>query len=503
MSLRRVGRFWAIWVELGGAAAWLGCNALAGIEPGSLEPGDSGPTGSPDGTVLQDGTAGSGGNDGSSRSESGASDAGSGASEDGGGGGGGDAAMEAGPPAFVCSPSPRPFAVASLEGETDGGGRQFQTNITLGVTQQQEARIIVQLEQEGQQQQQEAFRVYNVRWQPAALDSLWTFPGSNGYLNATALTPAGMTAVVSNSGYDGGPVSTLEAYPLPANAQQQSALPPPYPLTFPIGNFNGSATLLEFGMADDFVVLRNQTMTGSTFSSFRSSQSAGLGVPSVFANSSAQNGDSPLLVQGGPSVFAVIGSDPTSDAGVSIYKLPADGGNAGLVNPAMLPPNTLIVGAYPSVADSTKTATFAATLVTVPAAQLTFYAGLVPAPAFDGLQLSALTLGPSYGLHEVPVNKSSTSFINDQVVMAGLSPVASDQGINFVWMDSNAHVLGQAVGDTRLYNSRPGIQTTAVAAIQSIPGVLASFYVAWIEEPSDDAGVYDVLYVDQVQCAAP
>ena len=43
--------------------------------------------------------------------------------------------MGAGPPAFVCSPSPRPFAVASLEGETDGGSRQFQTNITLGVTQ--------------------------------------------------------------------------------------------------------------------------------------------------------------------------------------------------------------------------------------------------------------------------------------------------------------------------------------------------------------------------------
>ncbi len=487
-------------VGLGGAAAWLGCNALAGIELGELGARDSGPGSSPDGTVLPDGNGGSGSNAGSGMAGSGSNVSGSGAGEDGGG----DAAMEAGPPAFVCSPSPRPFAVASLEGETDGGGRQFQANITLGVTQQQEARIIVQLQQEGQQQQQqEAFRVYNVRWQPAALDSLWTFSGSNGYLNATALTPGGMTAVVSNSGYDGGPVSTLEAYPLPANVQQQSSLPPPYPLTFPIGNFNGSATLLEFGMADDFVVLRNQTMTGSTFSSLRSSQSAGLGVPSVFANSSAQNGDSPLLVQGGPSVFAVIGSDPTSDAGVTIYKLPANGGDAGLVTPAALPSNTLVIGAYPSVADSTKTATFAATLVTVPSAQLTFYAGLVPAPAFDGLQLSALTLGPSYGLHEVPVNKSSTSFINDQIVMAGLSPVASDQGINVVWMDSKAHVLGQAVGDTRLYNSRPGIQTTAVAALQSIPGVLASFYVAWIDEPSDDAGVYDVLYVDQVQCAAP
>lgn len=101
------------------------------------------------------------------------------------------------------------------------------------------------------------------------------------------------------------------------------------------------------------------------------------------------------------------------------------------------------------------------------------------------------------------MNKSSVAFGSDQLAMAGLSPVASDQGINFVWMDSNARVLGKAVGDTRLYHDRVGIQSTAVAVVQNVAGILASFYVAWIEEPSDAAGVYDVLYVDQVQCAAP
>ena len=260
--------------------------------------------------------------------------------------------------------------------------------------------------------------------------------------------------------------------------------------------------MLELGLDDDFVVAHPETVNGSTYSSLRASRDGGPAVPSTFATSTQQHGDSPNPRAGRRQrVRGDRVGIPTSDAGVLIYKLPASGTNTSLVTPTPLPPNTLMAGAFPSTTDPTKIAAFAATLVTVPTAQLTFYAGLVEGGRFDALQLSALTQGASFGLHEVPVNKSSVSFTNDQLVMAGLSPVAADQGINFVWMDSNAHVLGQAVGDARLYHDRVGIQTTAVAFIQSVAGILASFYVAWIEEPSDTNGIYDVLYVDQVQCA--
>jgi hypothetical protein len=502
MSLGRIRRFWPFLVGLGGGAVWLGCNALAGIELGTLEPRDAGGT---DVTVREEASAESGDNDSSAKPDSTLSDAGSDTGTDSGNpssagdAGDGSTGVDANAPTFVCSPSPRPFQVASLENAD--AGRQFSNNPVLGVSSDQEARILMQVSQNGNQgPSSEAFRVYNVRW-PNSLDSTWSFQGG-GLMNAQT-TPTGITAILQTQGYDGGPITTLLSQPIPANVRDQGSLPLPFPLTFPIGNFNGSATLLELALDDDFVILRPQSQTGSTYQSLRGSRANGPGVPATFGMSTQGQGDSPNMVQGGNSVYAVIGSDPTSDAGVNIYKLPADGSDAGIVNPSSLPNNSLLAGAFPSTTDATKIATFAATLVTVPTAQLSFYAGLVDATRFDSLQLSALTQGVSYGLHEVPVNKSSVSFTNDQLVMAGLSPVASDQGINFVWMDSHAHVLGQAVGDNRLYNTRVGIQTTAVAFIQSISGILASFYVAWVEEPTDSNGVYDVLYVDQVQCAAP
>ncbi len=502
MSLRRVGRFRAVFVGLGGAAAWLGCNALAGIELGTLGPADAG--GIDDGTVLVEANGGSGSSDASSRTDAGESDTGMGGSgsSSGSGGDSGDAgnAVDANAPTFVCTPSTRPFAVVSLESGTDGGSRQFQNgggSVVLGVTSDLAARIVVQVGQGGGGGGGEEFRVYNVRW-PGAIDSVWSFAGSGWLINAQP-TPTGITAILGNQVFvDGSGSTNLLALPLPSNVQDQGSLPAPYALTVPLGNFNGSANLLELGTDDDFVVTRPQLSNGSTFDSARASRDGGPGLPTLFATSVDQHGDSPILVQGGSNVFAVSGSDPTSDAGVNIYKLPADGRNGAPVTPSNLPMGTLVVDAFPSTLDSTKIATFAAVLTT----QLTFYAGLVDEARFDSVQLSSLTQGASLSLHEVPLNKGSTASIGDQIVMAGPSPVASDQGINFVWMDSNARVLGKVTGDTRLYHDHVGIIASTVAPIQSVANVLTSFYVAWIEEPSDDSGLYDVLYVDQVQCAA-
>jgi hypothetical protein len=73
--------------------------------------------------------------------------------------------------------------------------------------------------------------------------------------------------------------------------------------------------------------------------------------------------------------------------------------------------------------------------------------------------------------------------------------------LNFVWVDTDGHVLAQAVGDNRLYNDRPGIQAAAIATANTLAGVLTSFFVAWVEEHTDTTGVYDVVYLDQVQCS--
>ena len=60
-------------------------------------------------------------------------------------------------------------------------------------------------------------------------------------------------------------------------------------------------------------------------------------------------------------------------------------------NPSVLADNTLLAGAYPSTVDPTKIATFAATLVTVPTAQFSLFAGLVDAANFDQFQSRRFT----------------------------------------------------------------------------------------------------------------
>jgi hypothetical protein len=132
------------------------------------------------------------------------------------------------------------------------------------------------------------------------------------------------------------------------------------------------------------------------------------------------------------------------------------------------------------------------------------FTGLVDTNNFDQLSLSALTPGPSLMLHDVPAGKSTSTWVGDSLVLLGMSPVSSDNGLNFIWVDTSARVLAEAIGNSRFYNNRPGIQGSAIApdTNNGIVGVLLSFWVAWTEEQSDTAGTYDILYLDQIQCAA-
>jgi hypothetical protein len=309
-----------------------------------------------------------------------------------------------------------------------------------------------------------------------------------------------MTAIVTQGYYDNdaGSTSTVSAYFLPANQQNLNNAPAPYQLTTPVSGFNQSAQGLELGLEDDFVV----TFPGPLQSN-RASADSGPTTPTTFAPAGpSQGGSDPTLVHSGSSVFAVYGGDPSSDAGTLVYKLPDNGVNAQPVTPSLLAPGTLLAAAAQSTADPTKIVTYAATLVTSPTPVFSLFAGLVDGSNFDKLQLSALAAGPSLMLHEVPAGKGTSTFVGDSLVLIGLSPVTSDQGLNFVWVDSNGHVLAEAVGPTRLYNNRPGIQAAAIAPVENLAGVLTTFLIAWVEEQSDTAGAYDILYLDEVQCAA-
>jgi hypothetical protein len=497
MARRLFARAWAVFLGLGGASAWLGCNALAGIQLGTLETpaGDGGTqAGGNDATMMTTtGDAGAGPNDGGGtpRPDSGGTDSGGGGPEAGS------------PKTYTCGPSAAaPFAVASLE--SSDGGRSFDTQVTLGITQDQQARIVVNVVggPNGQGNQPiEAFRAYDVQWQPKMVDdSVVVMSPAGSHMSNTISTPNGITAIVTRGYFDNdsGSTSTVSAYWLPANQQNLNNAPPPYQLTTPVGGFNQSASVLELGLEDDFVVTN-----AGPLQSNRASVDSGPTTPTTFAPAGpSQGGSDPILVHNGSSVYAIYGGDPSSDAATPVYKLPDNGVNTQPVTPSLLPVGTLLAAAATSTVDPTKIATYAATLVTTPSAVFSLFAGLVDGNNFETLQLSALTPGPSLMLHEVPAGKGTFTFVGDSLVLIGLSPITSDQGLNFVWVDSSAHVLAKAVGDSRLYNNRPGIQAAAIQPVNSIAGVLTTFFVAWVEEQNDAAGAFGVLYLDQVQCAA-
>jgi hypothetical protein len=493
MAGRVFGRAGAVLFGLGGACAWLGCNALAGIQLGTLASADGGGASGGDATTMPDANASS---DDASATKGG--DAGGGD----GGGSASDGGADAGGITYVCAPSTSPFEVVSLENDADGG-RQLDNSIQLGITQNQEARIVVlPTGQSGSgQSTQPLFMAYDVHWQPTMLDdSVVVMSAQGAHVASSEVTPNGMTEIVTEGIYDqdaGGNVTVVEAYPIPAMTQSLNQAPTPYQLTTPVSSFNQSANALELGVEDQFVVTQPSTVLQSN----RASRDGGPTTPTTFGTAPQQGGSDATLVHAGSNVFAVYGSDPTSDAGTLIYKLPDNGVNTEPVTPGVLPPGTVIAGASPSVTDPTKIATYFATLVTTPAVQFSLFSGLVDAATFDQVQTSSLTAGPSLTLHDVPANKGTTIFVGDQLVLLGLSPVQNDQGLNFVWVDTNGHVLAEAVGNSRLYNDRPGIQAAAIATANSLAGVLTSFFVAWVEEHTDDAGAYDVVYVDQVQCS--
>jgi hypothetical protein len=495
----------AVLFGLGGACVWLGCNAIAGIQLGTLEstPSDGGMQGGGnDATMMPP-------SDGGNPVDSGGSPTPDAGPPTDAGGGSNDAG-DGGPTfkTYSCAPSGAPpFVVANMQ-NTDAGGRSFDSHISLGVTtNNQDTRIVVQLvvpPTSGSQPPSEVFRSYDVHWTPKQVDNMVPVIAPQGtHLASTVSTPNGITAIVTQGYYDNdaGNLQTVFAYSLPANVQNlQNNAPPPYQLTTPVQGNNQSAAAIEMGVDDQFLVTNSGPLQSN-----RASRDGGPTTPTTFADAGPQQGGNDVtLLRGNNGVYAVYGGDPSNDASTLVYKLPLDGGNTQPVTPSLLPTGTLLAAAQPSTVDPTKIATYAATLVLTPTPTFSLFTGLVDSNNFDNLSVSALTPGPSLMLHDVPAGKSTSTWVGDSLVLLGLSPVSSDNGLNFLWVDTSAHVLAEAIGNSRFYNNRPGIQGSAIAqdTNNGIVGVLLSFWVAWTEEQSDTAGTYDILYLDEIQCAA-
>jgi len=160
---------------------------------------------------------------------------------------------------------------------------------------------------------------------------------------------------------------------------------------------------------------------------------------------------------------------------------------------------------------------------------ITFRAGAIPYAAPAGspdldtwvstdLPLATITPGPCAGqdagvcstAFTMPLGISTASYwSNDNIMMLGPGLTKGTSGVNYpglnvVWLDSTGAVRSQQTGANNLL-SGANDYTNASAAPISLGAASARWAVAYVETKTDDAGQYDVLEYNELDCepAAP
>jgi len=93
----------------------------------------------------------------------------------------------------------------------------------------------------------------------------------------------------------------------------------------------------------------------------------------------------------------------------------------------------------------------------------------------------------------------------DNIMLLGPGLAPADDGgtltpgLNMLWFDATGAIHGSQSGTGALLSQRQGF-TNAAASPSYIGASSARWDVAWVETRTDDAGAYDVIYYDELDC---
>jgi hypothetical protein len=72
-------------------------------------------------------------------------------------------------------------------------------------------------------------------------------------------------------------------------------------------------------------------------------------------------------------------------------------------------------------------------------------------------------------------------------------------GLNLLWFDATGTLRSEESGSSALLTDRSDFTSTAATPI-SVTATSARWAVAWVETKSDDAGSYDTLFFNELDC---
>jgi hypothetical protein len=228
----------------------------------------------------------------------------------------------------------------------------------------------------------------------------------------------------------------------------------------------------------------------------------------------------PRLVRANGEVY-VFGSSGASSAGLSVWTV---GDDAAVPTPAS--PRAVWAGMAGQIDGIAANSAMAAADIAVEqelsvggyVTTIRYYAGAVPyadLAAWAPSASSSADAAPSASL--APVDNFTNVFTapdgipcgsvwsGDNIMLLGPGLAPADDGgnlvsgLNMLWFNSTGAVRGLQSGADALLLGRNGFSNVA-ASPSSIAPNSARWDVAWVETHADDAGAYDVVYYDELDC---
>ncbi len=111
-------------------------------------------------------------------------------------------------------------------------------------------------------------------------------------------------------------------------------------------------------------------------------------------------------------------------------------------------------------------------------------------------------------VQNAPVFSGNQVFWGDDIMLLGQGyciaqpdgGCVTTAGLNALWLNASTGMRAQQNGSNRLLTASTGNFFDAFSVPQSVSASSANWYIVWGEHLQDDAGTYDVLYMNILQC---
>jgi hypothetical protein len=424
----------------------------------------------------------------------------------------------------------------------DAGNRRVSGTLTLSSVPRVQARVIA-----GKSTTGVPFSAYTIDTSDAdaeapdvtRLDAPVT-PGAEyaGSVRGGGSTPA-TTVLAYAPASDGGVLGAFSAYVLPDALDAAGPVPAPYPVfteTPLIPEVDAIHVLpldapgADAGPAPLFVALTYPAPVpadadaGDYVLGVGVATGGPVGLPATLttlATSPDPAALSNLRLFGANGEVYVFGSGGASSAGLSVWTA---GDDAAVPTPAS--PRAVwagLAGQIDGIAANSSTAaadiaveqdltvggyvtTIGYYAGTVPYADLATWAPSASSPADAALSASLAPVDSFTNVFTAPDGIPCGSVWSDDNIMLlgpGLAPADDGgnpvSGLNMLWFNSTGAVRGLQSGADALLLDHYGFSNVA-ASPSSIGPSSARWDVAWVETHADDAGAYDVVYYDELDC---